>query len=689
MRKTYFGFLLGIFFLVFLSCSIDEPVIPRWKTAYVLPIIKETIVFAEELGKDSTVTVRGDSLYIELSGKFEADTLTSQDLSVEGADSTSTFSLDRIVLDSLNTISTGEVGISTFIPSLPFLLNQTVPFPDTTISGQATINDSSAFRSMRVTNGTVYLTIYNNLPFTISPDPLSSNSLEISIFNQDDRSHVTDIIFTQTISPGSFATASAPLGAGDGWVIVPLQLDFLFHVDAETVFITQDSLDAWNIQIDLSFRDLEIEEITGRVPTQSVDDTLRVGIDHDDQVIEAHIDSGTIQLRFFNQLPLSTQLLYTVPDIVHTSSGQPFTGQVFVASNDSASTGVQNLEGYRIFNSQAPGQAIDTFTVYIQAATDTGWVTLTAQDEISARVTASRILFSYIRGVLAPDSLTLEPRVIADIADYDGLSSGIEIQGVQLILGFVNQLNIQNLDINGVITGYKKDDTGQYTDSAKVFIQNQPLNVGRNDIVLQGPDVDALINIYPSDLKAEGNIAYSGVAEVTAGDTLGGDYVLTSPFWVQITDADPITIDPDTVREVDENFKDAIKDTVIQFALLKAKVLNAGPISGMLDIFFSADPSRQDLFDTTGYGSSNYEFYKTVSVSPAVVDPLTGFVTEPNESEFIINLSMDELQVFVKLPFRVGLKLHLDNTNGFVILRGSDYVEFTGNVETEILFKEY
>jgi hypothetical protein len=689
MRKTYFGFLISIIYLVFLNCSIDEPVLPRWKTPYVIPLIKETIVFAEELGKDSTVTVKGDSLYIELSGKFDPDTLTSQDLSVDGADSTSTFSLDKISLDSLGTISTGEVGVSTFIPSLPILINQTVPFPDTTISGQAIISDSSAFRSMKVNNGNVYLTIYNNLPFTISPDPSSSNSLEISIFNQDDRNHVTDVVFTQTILPGTFATASAPLGSGDGWVTIPLQLDFQFHVDAETIFITQDSLDAWNMQLDLLFQDLEIEEITGRVPSQGVGDTLRVGIDHDDQVIEARIDSGTIQIRFFNQLPLSAQLLYIIPDIVNINSGQPYTGQVFVASGDSATTGIQNLAGYRILNSQAPGQPIDTFTVYIQAATDTGWVTLSAQDEISARVTASRILFSYIRGVLAPDSLVLEPRIIVDIADYGELTSGIAIQGVQLILGIENQLNIQNLQMNGVITGYKKDPAGQYTDSAKVFIQNQTLIVGRNDIYLQGPDVDALINIYPSDLKAEGNIAYSGMAEVTAGDTLGGDYILTSPFWIQITNADPITVDPDTVTEIDENLKDAIKDTVLQYALLRAKVLNAGPVSGMLDIFFSADPSRQDLFDTTGYGSSNLEFFKTVNVAEAVVNPSTGFVTEPTETEFLINLNIEELQVFVRLPFRVGIKLNLDDTNGFVILRGSDYVEFSGIIETEVLFKEY
>jgi len=689
MQKPYITILFLTVFTLFLNCSIDEPVLPRWKTPYIIPLIKETIIYSDEFAKDSTITVKGDSLFFEVNGKFDADTLTSQDLSVDGADSTSTFSLEKITLDSLQKISTGEVGITTFIPSLPSFINLTIPFPDTTISGQAIVADSSAFRSMKVNNGVVYLRIYNNLPFTLSPDPGSGNSMEISIYNQNDRNHVTDVIFTQTIPPGGTATSSATLGNGDGWITIPLELDFNFHVNSENIFITQDSLDAWHIQVDLSFRDLEIAEITGKVSSQAVDDTLRIGIDHEDQIIEARIDSGSIQLRFFNQLPLPTNLLYVIPDIVNNVSGQPLSGDVAVAPNDSVSLGVQNLRGYRIFNSQATGQPLDTFTVYIQASTDTGWVTLKAEDEISARITSSRILFNYVRGILAPDSLVLEPRFVTDIADYDQLSQGIQIQGVQLILGFENQLNIQNLEVNAVITGYKKNSSGDYTDSAKVFIQNQTLVMGRNNLVLQGPDVDALINIYPVDMKTEGTLSYSGLAEVSAGDTLGGDYLLTSPFWIRIHNADPITLDPDTVREVDENFKDAIKDTVIQYARLKTKVLNAGPVSGMMDIFFSADRSRQDLFDTTGYGKSDLEFYKTVSVPEAVVDPSSGFVTEPSETEYTIDLTMEELQVFVKLPFRVGLKLHMDNTSGYVVLRGSDFVEFSGLIETEILFKDY
>ncbi len=689
MQKKYIILLFLSIFLVSLNCSIDEPVLPRWRTPYLIPLIRETIIYSDELAKDSTITVKGDSLFFEVDGKFDADTLTSQDLSVDGADSTSTFSLEKISLDSLTRISTGEVGITTFIPSLPIFINQTIPFPDTTISGQAVVTDTSAFRSMKVNNGVVYLTIYNNLPFTLSPDPVSGNSMEISIYNQNDRNHVTDVIFTQTIPPGSSGTGSADLGNGDGWVRIPLDLDFNFHVDAENIFITEDSLNAWHLQIDLSFRDLEISEITGKVSSQTVEDTLRIGIDHEDQIIEARVDSGSIELRFFNQLPLSTSLLYVIPDIVNDISGQPLSGQLSVAPNDSVSLGIQNLQGYRIFNSQATGQPLDTFTVLIEASTDTGWVTLKAEDEISARVASSRILFSYVRGILAPDSLVLEPRFVTDIADYDQLSQGIQIQGVQLILGFENQLNIQNLEVNAVLTGYKKNSSGYYTDSAKVFIQNQTLVVGRNVLVLQGPDVDALINIYPVDMKTEGTLSYGGLAEVSAGDTLGGDYLLTSPFWIRIHNADPITLDPDTVREVDENFKDAIKDTVIQYARLKTKVLNAGPVSGMMDIFFSADRSRQDLFDTTGYGKSDLEFYKTVSVPEAVVDPSTGFVTEPTETEYTIDLTMQELQVFVKLPFRVGLKLHLDNTNGYVVLRGSDFVEFSGLIETEILFKDY
>jgi hypothetical protein len=368
---------------------------------------------------------------------------------------------------------------------------------------------------------------------------------------------------------------------------------------------------------------------------------------------------------------------------------------MMVAANDSVIHNTQSLQGYRISNSGNPGQPIENLTVHTLTSTDTGWVTLKADDRISARVSTSRLVFSYIEGILAPDTLALEPFTVEDIADYDGLSSGIQIQGAQLLLELMNQIDIQNFAIEGVVTGIKKNDSGQPIDSAKVAIPLQPLTVGNNIITLSGPEVDALVNIYPSDLKAEGTINYSGQAMVAAGDTIGGGYTFSTPFRLQIVDADPITLEPDSIREVDDNFETAIEDSMIKYARLNAKILNFSPLSGNIDIFFSANPNRQDLYDTTGYSASNMEWYKTAPIPQASVNPSTGFVTAPTETEFTIELSMDELRIFLEpshyprpQPIRVGIKARLDDTNGYVTMRGSDYLEFSGFIQTEIIFKD-
>jgi hypothetical protein len=124
-------------------------------------------------------------------------------------------------------------------------------------------------------------------------------------------------------------------------------------------------------------------------------------------------------------------------------------------------------------------------------------------------------------------------------------------------------------------------------------------------------------------------------------------------------------------------------------------VLNFSPLSGNIDIFFSANPNRQDLYDTTGYSASNMEWYKSAPIPQAPVNPATGFVTAPVETEFIIELSMQELQIFLepsnyprRQPIQVGIKVQLDNTNGYVTMRSSDYLEFSGFIQTEIIFKD-
>ncbi len=687
MRFINILLLVSLFFIFSLNCTIDKPVLPRWTTHILVPLIKEKIEFADRFANDSTIVVKGDSLFLELSGDFDPDTLTSADLNLPGVDSTTSFSLKKIQLDSLNTISTGEINVTELLPFLSMRIGQTVTVPDTTIGSDIILNDSSAFKSMKVKNGTVTLTIYNNLPITIAPTSPSGSSIDIAVYNAATGTHVTDISITDTIPPGGSGSGTGPLGSGDGWIRIPLRLDYQIHLLSGTIFISQSALDSWNFQVDLSFRNLEVEEITGRVTSQSFDNTLRIGVEQEDQVIEAVIDSGSIELKFYNQLPIVARVTCTVPDIRNENTGLPLQKTLEIQPNDSSIQNIQNLHGYRIYNSRNHGQPIDTLTIITQASSDTGYVTLKETDEIAVRVQVSKILFSYLKGILSPDSLALDPLVVNDIVDYDGFNQGFELKGVQLILGLQNGLNIENLVLTGRIAGYRKDAAGQYVDSAFVTIDPERIIFGNNSILLSGPAVDALVNLLPNDLKAEANLAYSGQAEVAGGDRIAGNYLFTSPFQVRISQPTSIELDPDTLSEVDPNFREAAREN-IQQALLSATVLNAAPLNGQFQLFVSRNFTRKDLYDTTGNFNPNLEFIKEIDIPPAQVDPATGFVIQPAEQEFSFPLSQEEIALFGHPPLRLGLLLKLDNTNGFVVLRGSDYVEFSGNIITELLIKD-
>jgi hypothetical protein len=177
------------------------------------------------------------------------------------------------------------------------------------------------------------------------------------------------------------------------------------------------------------------------------------------------------------------------------------------------------------------------------------------------------------------------------------------------------------------------------------------------------------------------------MAEVSTGDVISGNYLFSTPLRVQIVDPEPIKIDPDTLDDVDEDFQDSAGRD-IKSIRIHADILNHSPLGGEVQLFVSADFTRDDLYDTTAYFNPDSEFIKTFNVSPGQVDPLTGFVSQPIESQTTLELNTQELNVFKNDRLQVGVLLNLEETNGFVVLRGSDFLQFSGRLEFEVLFKE-
>ena len=683
----------AIFFLIIslgliVRCSIDKPVLPRWVVPFVIPIAPEKLIFQEKILQDSTIVLHGDSLFLEFQGKVDPQSITSEQLSIPPIDTSTTFSLDTLKADSLNTLTTGYINIGELLPNLGSLIGLHVPLPDTTLGSSAIIDTSTQFQAAKIRNGTLELSLRNDLPFTLAPNNSSPNGVEITLYNDETGELITTLTIPDTIYPHGTGVGTTTLT--DVWVRVPLRLEYQLPILADTIYVTQDSIDTWGFQIDLKLIDLEIDEIIGKIDQQFYSDFWQVPLNQENKIIRADVESGNIQLEFNSDIPLQATVDYWVPDLVN-SNNDPYHGHFVIDSNNVVIETIV-LNGFSLVNSQNPGQdPLDSLTLKFEILTDSSneFIHLHASDEISASIHSTEIKFSRLTGYLAPDTLTLDPFEENDIIDYDGFTGGIQLDNAELLLEINNEIYIDSLFLNLTIIGYHKNDEGVITDSAVINLSDERINTGGSDIIaLSGAQVVNMINILPTDMRGYGSVRYNGYAEVEAGDSIAARYFFSTPFKFRIANMAPVEMDPDTLTDadIDEDLQNAAGDD-IRAAILRAKVLNHSPLGGEVKIFVSADSLHHDIYDTT-YFNPDLEFIKHIVLNPAPTDPATGFVIEAQESNIEFGLNRREMRIFKNPPIRIGFRLKIADTNGFVVLRGSDYLQLSGEFEINLLVKD-
>lgn len=688
MRYLIVLFLISL--LMVLQCNIQEPVLPRWVVPFEIPLRTERMVLQDELVNDSTIVTHGDSLFIEVSGDIDPITITGENLTIPGQDSTTSFTLDSLSLDSLNNITTGAINIVDVLPYLPGMVGQPIFMPETTLTRDPKLVESSEFKGVKVEKGTIELIFHNNLPFTLGPNTYSPNGIEIKVYSDSTNELISDVFINQTLPPGSVGRGSAPIMSRGRWIYSPFRLEYFLPIARDTAFIVTDSLlNAAGYQLDIKLRNLTVSEIYGKVEPQSFSDSWNIGIDQENEIIEARIQQGQIQLDFDNQIPLGAHLKYTLPDFL-TSNGESFQDSAFITPGG-ISRKIIILDGMIARNHEHPGQPLDSITLEFEINTQesNGFVHVVTGSEIRASVHTSDISFSYFKGKLARDTLTLDPFEEHDIADYNDIPHGFYFHNVALRIELTNQINIDSMMLNLLLVGYHKDDNGMITDSATIRVENQNIGIdGSNTIILNGPEVSNFLNIFPTDLKGEGSVVYSGLATVSVGDQIGGHYLFSTPMNISIENPEPIKVDPDTLQkeDIDQNIRDAAGED-IQRAVFLGSIQNHLPFGATLKLFVSANMTREDLYDTTAFNPDS-EFIKTVHLEPGIVDPNTGFVIQARENEVPLELTKKELLLFKRYPLRVGFLIEFQNTEGSVLVSGNDYMEVSGKFQFDILVHE-
>ncbi|MGM0485070.1 MAG: hypothetical protein ACQERI_11015 [Candidatus Krumholzibacteriota bacterium] len=692
MNNDRIRLILSIISAIFVAnCSLEEPVMPEWDLPIKVPFSGEKFLFSEELADSSSgIEVRGDTLAININGEMETRSVRGEDLIFAGSGSADSFPVGIMELDSIRTESADSVFLSDIMPSLSSNIGNYVSIPETTMTGVPLEMESDDFSSVVISRCQLEIEVYNRFPFTIGPNIYSPEGMSFSVHDSTG-SLITDLNISEEIPPGGKAVALETITPGENWIRAPLTLEYDIPVARDTVILlTDDIYNNASCVFRVTLLDLSVTEIIGKVPAQQITESHFVGVEGADRIIRGLISSGGIDLFCSSSIPVGAGFSVSIPDF-RSPGGLPFSGNLRLSPGGSGSFS-ENLSGYTIENHLNEGSPIDSFSVVVRIVTDDsdGFVHLSSTDEIDAQFLIKDLQMTDVEGYLSPDTIGVERFQEHDVVDYGGFSGGVEFEYGYLILKIDNEMNVENMYLNLDLTGYHTGDDGVITDSSKVALEGFEISsAGETVINLSGPQVVDLLNIYPTDIACSGELIYGGYADISVGDAIDFRYSLSTPFEVTIRSAEPVDFDTDTLSADDlgEDFRDAAGDD-IRSARITALITNRSPVGGEALLFISADPGRGEMCDTTGYSGNPDEFYKTIEMGPAPVDPSTGFAEEAAVSEVEFMLSTEELRVFRNSVVRSGLRLYLNDTGGPVILRGSDYIEFAGQIEMKIRVKK-
>ncbi|RMI01340.1 MAG: hypothetical protein D6681_10895 [Calditrichaeota bacterium] len=665
-----------------------------------MPLSHETFRLGEELVNDSTIVVQGpDSLlYLSVEGALDTIELSSSDFALEGIDTTQSFELGTLEINSLEVLSTGLISLGTLFPDLSNLIangdSTYFTISDTTLTPDPVELDAGDFVGLHVVQGSLRIRLVNNLPFPLGPNAAHPEGVQVIVTDSTGQP-VVQLAFNQTIASGQEVEQATPFGEGQMWIYSPLRVEYLIPVAQSTTFLVNNTvLDTAGIEIGVTLENIQADEVIARIESQEVEDTLAFSPGGKYRLREAVMDGGQIQLEFTNHTPINSRVVFTIPNLL-TPDNRAYSDSIVVASGQVTSFSLP-LEGMRLAHPTHPGELIDSLRIYYRTVTEAAsdLLHLRSTDSVSVHVVLDSLIFRSFSGYIVADTLEIEPFVQEDLMDYSDFPTGLRLSEVDLNLSLSNEVFIENMSFDLEIVGYHRDEDGVITDSARVLLLDQQILPGQpgapqvTHISLSGTEVADLLNILPTDIRTSGSIRVSGNVEIDRSSRVAGSYLISTPMRFRIEQAATVTGDVHTLREedIDQALRDAADENLVE-ANLTLRLENGTPLGGRLWLIVSADQAHTDIYDTT-YFNPQLEFTREIAVLPAPVDPTTGYVTRGQTNEIVLSLTRKEFRLFKYAPLRIGYELRIDQTEGEVALRGGDFVSVSGMSQVLVNIKD-
>jgi len=658
-----------------------EPKAPSWDVELTLPLVNRKYTLAELVARDTSLLRVGinNQIFFTSSSDIPA-TVIGTSITLDVPDTSSQVELGPLGLSSFSNSS----GISfAWLPG-----GTSAPIPDTTVQIPAIQSTISSFLSLTIEEGTLTLSLRNNLPVAVtvlSPVQLS-----------DGQGRTLAIV---TLNPATIP----PLGVGVGSdnldgrttdnTITIGTFDLHIHGSASPVPIPSGDLFVFTMQTSgLLVRRAELAFIPAQTLVSI--DTASLSIADSTLARLAVFSSGDLQLGFTNNVNLNLVFSYQLPQLQQLIGGRfiGYRDSIFLPALGSGTVTLP-MAGRRMQSQN--GDLIRSLEVYGSVRIPNGSttpVTINDTDKINISVSSmSPIVIDSVEGVVKPTWISVQHSTPLDLGDFRKQFSGmISIPSASLDIDAITSSGFP-VDLY-VSIGAAIDSLGTMA-WISIPASERRINLGGNTILLDPAQVGQFLGqisqSFPESLIVVGNIlvnppdVYSptlmGVGSIGPSSGFQGKIDLDLPLIVGVTSGvvkDTVAFgdsdgDGETDFEIDRSTFDRLNYGRVFFELT-----NGLPVEVRFRMHF-LNKDRIRLLSVPQAAEINS--------ASAQVDA-QGFVTLPSNVRAIIELNQDEVSKFRPSEF-MGLEYFLATAGNGSIVRFRTIDSVRARVWTTISLK--
>ncbi len=647
-----------VFLLASLNCAFDKPNAPSWDTNVSIPLINKTYTMAELAEEESSISLDStDNLHFEIDADLD-NYYVGDELYLESLQDNFSLTLGSFSINSPSSVST-SVLLSEIFSQASVLHGLTVIVPAFSFqTDKKALDPYDSFSYVVIENGHISLQVQNNLAIPLG-SPLT---LEIWDTAQD------------TLVSSTTSSSQIPTGGSADFVIdlagkkIPNQLSVRIMGDSPgssgvPVLVDQNS----SFGMTAGIANLTAEEALAEVPAQVISGEEELAVTDSVVVIDARIESGSIDFTISGNFALDAWVRYDLADFV-SPTGSTLVDSVLISGGIASDISI-DLHNYS-FRPEMAGFGQQKVRFSWRARTvDSGSsrVLVKSSDIINVNFNVDEIHFYQVTGKFGQKEFDIDQNEIEFDIPVDLDSLFFETARLEMLIN--NGINFPaNLDL--MIEGQNESGT-----KTQMYI-NQPIQAASapgvpatSVIVLdnQNSTIKDFISIVPNLLRVSGKVVLGSesiAGTISKTDFVNGSVKISAPFALRLSSQ---SIETESVElKIDDDTKDDIIDNISAGEVFM-QITNHLPVGASLEIVFSQDAA--DLYQ------SPILQIAAIRADAASVDA-SGLVQSARTAESKIGLSEEQMRTFLLSPLHAGIRISMDGTNGqFVTLRGSDFIQ--------------